>query len=58
MPTREPTDAMLTAARDWSYAKYGQPIGNDAATGCWQAMFDAALTAGEQPTVSHAKDGG
>lgn len=40
---REPTDPMLIAARDWSYAKYGKPIGNDAAIGCWQAMLDAAL---------------
>jgi hypothetical protein len=41
---REPTKAMLNAARDWSYGKYGKPIGNDAATGCWQAMLDAALS--------------
>lgn len=40
---REPTDAMLIAARDWSVAKHGLPIGNDAAIGCWQAMIDAAL---------------
>ena len=32
---------MLDAARDWSDHKYGKPIGNDAAIGCWQAMFDA-----------------
>lgn len=38
---REPTDAMLNAARDWSQKKYGMGIGNDAATGCWKAMFDA-----------------
>lgn len=38
---RNPSEAMLNAAWDWSYAKYGKPIGNDAATGCWQAMFDA-----------------
>lgn len=44
-PPREPTEAMLIAARDWSYDKYGKPIGNDAARGCWQAMFDAALAA-------------
>jgi hypothetical protein len=37
---RKPTEAMLIAARDWSYAKYGKPIGNDAAIGCWQAMID------------------
>jgi hypothetical protein len=47
---REPTEAMLIAARDWSYAKYGKPIGNDAAIGCWQAMLDAALEPpGETP---------
>jgi hypothetical protein len=37
----EPTDKMLDAARDWSYKKYGKPIGNDAATGCWEAMLSA-----------------
>ncbi len=41
IPAREPTEAMLIAARDWSYGKYGKPIGNDAAKGCWQVMFDA-----------------
>lgn len=40
---RTPSEAMLIAARDWSYAKYGKPIGDDAAMGCWQAMIDAAL---------------
>jgi hypothetical protein len=39
---RSPTEAMLNAARDWSVAKYGRGIGNDAAIGCWQAMWDAA----------------
>jgi hypothetical protein len=34
----EPTEAMLNAARDWSAAKYGRPIGNGAAIGCWRAM--------------------
>ena len=38
----EPTDAMLVSARDWSYAKYGKPIGNAAAVGCWEAMLSAA----------------
>ena len=38
----EPTDAMLVSARDWSYAKYGKPIGNAAAVGCWEAMLAAA----------------
>ena len=37
----EPTDEMLNAARDWSAAKYGKPIGNDAAIGCFQAMLAA-----------------
>ena len=37
-----PTDAMLIAARDWSYAKYGKPIGDEAAIGCWNAMLAAA----------------
>ncbi len=40
---REPTDAMLAAAQDWSRHKYGQPIGNEDATGCWQVMLDAIL---------------
>lgn len=40
---RDPTEAMLIAARDWSHAKYGKPIGKEDATQCWQAMFDAAL---------------
>ena len=35
----EPTQAMLDAARDWSRAKYGKPIGNDGAIGCWHAML-------------------
>ena len=38
----EPTDDMLNAARDWSDKKYGKPIGNDAAVGCFQAMLEAA----------------
>jgi hypothetical protein len=37
-----PTEAMLEAAQDWSHAKYGKPIGNDAAIGCWQAMLRAS----------------
>lgn len=40
---RELTDPMLIAARDWSAATYGNPIGNDAAIGCWRARLDAAL---------------
>jgi hypothetical protein len=43
----EPTEAMLVAARDWSYKKYGKPIGNDAAQGCWQAMLAAAEEKGD-----------
>ena len=39
--TREATEAQLDAARDWSREKYGKPVGNDGATGCWQAMLDA-----------------
>ncbi len=42
-PPREPTEAMLNAARDWSVAKYGRGVGNDGAIGCWQAMLDAWL---------------
>ena len=37
-----PSEGMLNAARDWSYAKYGKPIGNDAAIGCLAAMIRAA----------------
>ena len=39
---REPTEAMLNAARDWSQTKYGKPIGNDDARSCWNVMFDAS----------------
>jgi hypothetical protein len=39
---REPTKEMLDAALKWSARKYGRPIGNDDATGCWQAMLDVA----------------
>jgi len=38
----DPDQAMLDAARDWSYKKYGRPIGNDAAIGCWQSMLTAS----------------
>jgi hypothetical protein len=38
----QPTEAMLNAARDWSRKKYGTPIGDDAATGCWLAMHAAS----------------
>jgi hypothetical protein len=37
-----PTEEMLNAARDWSREKYGKPIGNEAAIGCWKAMQAAA----------------
>jgi hypothetical protein len=37
----EPTEAMHNAARDWSYAKYGKPIGLDASEGCYRAMIEA-----------------
>jgi hypothetical protein len=40
---REPTEAMENAARDWSAAKYGKPIGKDASNGCWQCQINAAL---------------
>lgn len=40
-----PTVAMLVAARDWSLARLGKPVGNDAAIGCWQAMIAAAREA-------------
>lgn len=42
--SRAPTEEMLNAARDWSVKKFGIGIGNDAAIGCWQAMYDAAPT--------------
>lgn len=38
---RDPDEAMLNGARDWSCSKYGIGVGNDDAIGCWQAMFDA-----------------
>ena len=44
-----PTEAMLIAARDWSQKKYGKPIGDDAAIGCWNAMSAAAPAAQEAP---------
>lgn len=43
-PASEPTEAMLNAARDWSVAKYGRGIGNDAAIGCWKAMLAASVS--------------
>jgi len=41
----KPTEAMLIAARDWSQVKYGKPIGNEAAAGCWKAMFESSPAA-------------
>lgn len=38
----EASDKQLENARDWSYVKYGQSIGNDAANGCWRCMVAAA----------------
>jgi len=46
---REPTDAMLATARDWSADAFGKPIGNDAARGCWGAMLSAAPSPQEAP---------
>lgn len=40
-PLFVPNEEMLIAARDWSAQKYGKPIGDDAAIGCWQAMYTA-----------------
>jgi hypothetical protein len=48
---RIPTEAMLNAARDWSVKKFGMGVGNDGATGCWQAMYDAAV---QSPATSAA----
>ena len=45
---REPTGDMLIAARDWSARYIGSPIGNKAAIGCWQAMFDALPLSAEK----------
>lgn len=39
---KEPTEAMLNAARDWSANKYGKPVGNDDATGCYRSMIAAS----------------
>lgn len=41
---REPTEAMLEGARDWSAKLYGKPIGSDAARGCYAAMLSTAPT--------------
>ena len=38
----EATEEMLNSVRDWSYAKYGKPVGNDGAIGCLQALRTAS----------------
>ncbi|NUF61576.1 hypothetical protein HUN33_12215 [Acinetobacter bereziniae] len=38
---KEPTQAMLDSARDWSIKKYGKAVGNDGASGCYKAMIEA-----------------
>lgn len=45
---REPTPAMLKAARDWSCDFYGKPIGHDDASGCYRAMIAASSHSQEQ----------
>lgn len=39
---KEPTEPMLNAARDWSAQKYGKPVGNDGAIGCYRSMIAAS----------------
>lgn len=53
---RDPTGAMLDAARDWSYRTYGKPIGNDAAVGCWQAMLSALIPSPPNPQDAVARN--
>lgn len=38
---REPTEMMLSDARDWSILKYGKAVGNDGTSGCYRAMLAA-----------------
>ena len=38
---KEPTQAMLDSARDWSTKKYGKAVGNDGASGCYKAMIES-----------------
>lgn len=40
---REPDEVMREAARDWSYEKYGKPVGYEGTDGCFQAQIDAIL---------------
>ena len=49
---REPSEAMLIGARDWSRRKLGTPVGNEAATECWQAMLDALVERTEPPSTA------
>ena len=59
MAPRDPDEAMLDAARDWSAVFVGSPIGNKAAIGCWQAMWDkspAALATSRPNLHATAKD--
>jgi hypothetical protein len=37
-----PTDDMDNAARDWSYTKYGRPVGYDGSRGCWDSQHKVA----------------
>lgn len=58
---RVPTDTMLRAARDWAVKRMGMGVGNDAATGCWQAMYDAAPRSpamATEPTACKGKNCG
>ena len=38
----EPIEEQHNAARDWSAATYGKPIGRDASRGCYVVMLKAA----------------
>lgn len=49
----EPTEEMLNAARDWSYHKYGKPVGNDGTSGCYRAM----LASSPRKPVSKGSEG-
>lgn len=44
---KEPTDAMLNAAREWSHKKYGKPVGNDGASGCYRSMIESVSQVGQ-----------
>lgn len=49
------TEAMLIAARDWSTKKYGIPIGNEAAQGCWAAMLAASPQPGHAGALTEVQ---